>query len=79
MQRIILLLFCCYLLILTFNNSGWALDTVNVKAIDIRGNRRIETPTILAKIKTREGDRYRQCQGHRYPGEQAHRDPYDPR
>ena len=58
MQRIILLLFCCYLLILTFNNSGWAIDTVNVKAIDIRGNRRIETPTILAKIKTREGDLY---------------------
>ncbi|MBI5038914.1 MAG: outer membrane protein assembly factor BamA, partial [Nitrospirae bacterium] len=57
-QRIFLPLFCCYLLILAFNNFGWAQDTVSVKAIDIRGNRRIETPTILAKIKTREGDLY---------------------
>ena len=57
-QRIFLLLFCCYLLILACNNFGWAQDTISVKAIDIRGNRRIETPTILAKIKTREGDLY---------------------
>ncbi len=55
---ICLLLLYCTISIPIFNGVGWAQDAINIKAIEVRGNRRIETPTILAKIKTREGDIY---------------------
>lgn len=57
-QLIRLLLLYYLLSILIFNHVGWAQDGANIKGIEVRGNRRIETSTILAKIKTREGDIY---------------------
>lgn len=53
-----LLLICHCLFILISNNAGWAQDVSHIKAIEVRGNRRIESSTILAKIKTREGESY---------------------
>lgn len=53
---------------LILNNTVWAapdavdavdaVDVVKVKSIEIRGNRRIESSTILARIKTKVGDIY---------------------
>ena len=44
-----------FLLLSFFANSGAADDT-KVTLIQVQGNKRIETATILAKIKTKEGD-----------------------
>ncbi|MDD5434943.1 MAG: outer membrane protein assembly factor BamA, partial [Nitrospira sp.] len=58
----ITLLFCC-LFSLVYINTGIAQvqtvpDTSVIKSIEVRGNKRIETSTILARIKTKEGDAY---------------------
>lgn len=44
-----------FLFLSFFANPGAAEDT-KVSLIEVQGNKRIETATILAKIKTREGD-----------------------
>lgn len=44
-----------FLLLSVFANSSAADDT-KVTLIEVQGNKRIETSTILAKIKTKEGD-----------------------
>ncbi len=41
---------------LSFDNSFGEVEEFKVKAIEIRGNRRIETGTIKSKIRVREGD-----------------------
>jgi outer membrane protein insertion porin family len=44
-----------FLFLFVFANISAAVDT-KVTLIDVQGNKRIETSTILAKIKTKEGD-----------------------
>jgi len=44
-----------FLFLFVFTNISAAVDT-KVTLIEVQGNKRIETSTILAKIKTREGD-----------------------
>lgn len=56
-----LTLLCCCLLIFVFIDNGFAQDetktaTPVIKTIEITGNKRIESTTILTRIKTREGD-----------------------
>lgn len=60
-----LTLLCCCLLVLclVLINTGFAqdeakTDTPVINTIEITGNKRIETTTILTRIKTREGDIY---------------------
>jgi len=53
-----LLSICHCLLLLIAYNTGWAQYTSNIKIIEVRGNKRIESSTILVKIKTKEGDIY---------------------
>ncbi len=61
-----LTLLCCCLLIfvfIVFIDTGFAQDetktvTPVIKTIEITGNKRIESTTILTRIKTREGDIY---------------------
>ena len=44
------------LIILSFSVLPCAADDAKITLIEVQGNKRIETATILAKIKTKEGD-----------------------
>lgn len=48
--------FLCALMLICLTAFSEAAETPKVTMIEVQGNRRIETATILAKIKTREGD-----------------------
>lgn len=58
-----LTLLCCCLITLVLINTAYAQEAIKaelsvIKQIEVRGNKRIESSTILTKIKTKEGDTY---------------------
>jgi len=49
-----------FLLILFVPSPGLTEDAIKVKAIEIRGNKKIEKASIVSKIKTFEGEAFSQ-------------------
>lgn len=49
---------CLILLILFIPSYGWPEEIIRVKAIEIKGSKKVEKATIMARIKTMEGEAF---------------------